>query len=101
MSPPRGARFSNVQVRNRVTGAWGLIEPMRNYTVVTNDFIASGRDGYTTFGSVFQTGNYVNNYLLYTQTFVDYVIARGTVNRPAAADYSHQSVITASGLTLP
>ncbi len=101
MSQPRGARFSNVQVRNRVTGAWGLIEPMRNYTVVTNDFIASGRDGYTTFGSVFQTGNYVNNYLLYTQTFVDYVIARGTVNRPAAADYSHQSVITASGLTLP
>ena len=50
---------------------------------------------------MFQTGNYVNNYLLYTQTFVDYVIARGTVNRPAAADYSHQSVITASGLTLP
>jgi 5'-nucleotidase / UDP-sugar diphosphatase len=101
MSQPRGARFSNVQVRHRVTGVWGPIEPMRNYTVVTNDFIASGRDGYTTFGAVFQTGNYVNNYLLYTQTFVDYVIARGTVNRPAAADYSHQSVITASGLRLP
>jgi 5'-nucleotidase / UDP-sugar diphosphatase len=101
MSQPRGARFSNVQVRNKVTGVWGPIEPMRHYTVVTNDFIASGRDGYTTFGSVFQSGNYVNNYLLYTQTFVDYVIARGTVNRPAAADYSHQSVITASGLTLP
>jgi 5'-nucleotidase / UDP-sugar diphosphatase len=84
-----------------VTGVWGPIEPMSHYTVVTNDFIASGRDGYTTFGSVFQSGNYVNNYLLYTQTFVDYVIARGTVNRPAAADYSHQSVITASGLTLP
>ena len=100
MSRPRGARFTNVQVRNRLTGTWSPIETMRNYTVVTNDFIASGRDGYTTFGTVFQAGNYVNNYLLYTQTFVDYVIAKGTVNRPAATDYSHQSVVTASGLVL-
>lgn len=101
MSQPRGSRFANVQVRDRASGAWGPIEPMRLYTVVTNDFIASGRDGYATFGAVFATGAYVNNYLLYTQTFVDHVRRLGTVARPAAADYSHQSVITSTGVRLP
>lgn len=101
MSQPRGQRFSNVQVRNRSSGAWSAIDPTRSYTVATNDFIASGRDGYTTFGTVFATGNVVNNYLLYTQTFVDHVLALGHVGRPAAADYSHQSVTTAAGAVLP
>ena len=101
MSQPRGARFSQVQVRDRTTGNWAAIDLARTYTVVTNDFIASGRDGYTTFGTVYATGNFVNNYLLYTQTFVDYVKAKTTVGRPAAADYSHQQVITRNGTVLP
>ncbi len=101
MSQARGARFSKVQVRNRSTGLWAPIETARSYTVVTNDFIASGKDGYTTFGTVSATGKAVNNYLLYTQTLVDHVRARGTISRPAAGDYAHQSVVTAAGLTLP
>jgi 5'-nucleotidase len=101
MSQPRGSRFSQVEVRDRTTGVWAAIGPARNYTVATNDFIASGKDGYTTFGTVYATGNYVNNYLLYTQTFVDHVLAQGSIGRPAAADYSHQSVITAAGVALP
>ena len=101
MSQPRGQRFTGVQVRDRSTGTWSAIDPARTYTVATNDFIASGQDGYTTFGQVFDAGNVVNNYLLYTQTFVDYVRAQGSVGRPAAADYSHQQVITKAGAALP
>jgi len=101
MSQAKGSRFSNVQVRNRPTGVWSAIEPARTYTVATNDFIASGKDGYTTFGTVYATGNYVNNYLLYTQTFVDYVLAQGSIGRPAAADYSHQKVTAVTGAVLP
>jgi len=101
MSRPKGQRFTQVQVRNRSTGAWSAIDLARTYTVTTNDFIASGKDGYTTFGTVYASGNYVNNYLLYTQTFVDYVLAKGSIARPAAADYSHQKVTTAAGLVLP
>ena len=101
MSQPRGARFANVQSRDRVTGNWASVDLTRTYTVVTNDFIASGRDGYSTFGTVFATGNYVNNYLLYTQTFVDHVRRLGTVDRPMPGDYAHQSVITAAGVPLP
>ncbi len=101
MSRAKGARFSQVQVRNRLSGVWSGIDPAHRYTVVTNDYIASGKDGYTTFGEIFATGAYVNNYLLYTQTFVDYVRVKGSVGRPAAADYSHQAVTTATGVVLP
>ena len=31
----------------------------------------------------------------------DYVKAKGTIARPAAADYSHQKVISKAGVALP
>ena len=101
MSKPAGQRFANVQVKNKATGAWSAIDPAKTYVLVTNDFIAAGQDGYTTLGTVYKTGAYVNTYLLYTQSFVDYVQAKGTVTRPAAGDYSHQKVISKAGVALP
>ncbi len=98
---PRGQRFSQVQVRERVSGRWSAIDPARTYIVVTHDFLATGRDGYTTLGAVYASGNYVNTYLLYTQTLVDHIQARGSVGRPSPGDYSHQSVITRAGVQLP
>jgi len=100
LSKPRGQRFANVQVRDRQTGVWAAIDPARIYTLVTNDFLASGKEGYATLGAIHATGNFVNTYLPYTQTFVDYVQAKGAVTRPAAADYSHQRVITRAGKAL-
>lgn len=101
MSKPKGQRFSNVQVRNKSTGAWTAIDLAKTYVLVTNDFIASGKDGYTALGTAYNAGRYVNTYLLYTQSFVDYVLAKGTLARPARADYSHQRVVTAAGVVLP
>ena len=98
MSKAKGQRFTNVQVRNKTTGAWAPIDLAKTYVLVTNDFIAAGQDGYTTLGTVYKTGAYVNTYLLYTQSFVDYVKAKGTIARPAAADYSHQKVISKAGV---
>ena len=101
MSKPKGQRFANVQVRNKTTGAWTAIDLAKTYVLVTNDFIASGKDGYTALGTAYNAGRYVNTYLLYTQSFVDYVLAKGTLARPARADYSHQRVVTAAGVALP
>lgn len=102
LSKARGSRFSHVQVKDRTTGVWSALDPARTYTVVTNDFIATGKDGYTTLGQVHAAGRYVNTYLLYTQTFADWLVARGgTVSRPAAGDYSHQKVIGVAGVALP
>lgn len=101
MSKAKGQRFTNVQVRDKVTGAWVALDAAKTYVMVTNDFVAAGKDGYTTLGNVYNAGKYVNTYLLYTQSFVDYVLAKGTVARPARADYSHQKVVSAAGVTLP
>jgi 5'-nucleotidase len=100
MSKAKGQRFSNVQVRNKTTGAWTAIDLAKTYVLVTNDFVAAGSDGYATLGTVYKAGRYVNTYLLYTQSFVDYVKAVGTIARPAAADYSHQKVISKAGVAL-
>lgn len=77
------------------------IDPTKKYVLVTNDFIASGKDGYTALGNAYNAGRYVNTYLLYTQSFVDYVLAKTTVARPTRSDYSHQTVVTKAGVTLP
>jgi 5'-nucleotidase len=98
---PRGQRLSNVQVRDRSTGSWQPLEPARRYVMVTHDFVASGKDGYTTLGQLTAAGRSVNTYLLYTQTFVDYLQATGPLARPARGDYAHQRVTTASGTVLP
>ncbi|QTD46721.1 bifunctional metallophosphatase/5'-nucleotidase [Ottowia testudinis] len=101
LSKPKGQRFSKIEVKDRKTGNWSAIDPARTYIVATNDFIAKGQDGYASFKPIYDSGNYVNNYLLYTQTFVNYIRAKGTVDRPAAGDYSHQAVITKEGVKLP
>ena len=90
-----------MQVRQRSTGAWSVLEPERMYVLVTNDFIATGKDGFTALESVYAAGRYVNTYLLYTQSFVDYVLAKGTLARPARGDYAHQKVLTQAGAALP
>ncbi len=100
LSKPRGERFTNLQVRDRNSGQWSSLDLQRSYAVVTNDFIASGKDGYTTMGKVFATGRYAQTYLLYTQSLVDYIQVKGELRRPARADYSHQRVISRSGTSL-
>lgn len=87
MSKPKGQRFSNVQVRNKATGTWTALSLTQRYTLVTNDFIASGKDGYTTLGLAYNAGRYV--------------LAKGSLSRPARADYSHQQVVDAKGVSLP
>ncbi len=67
MSRARGQRFSNVQVRVKATGAWSNIDPARTYVLVTNDFIAAGKDGYTALGTVFKAGRSVNTYFCCTR----------------------------------
>ena len=63
----------------------------RIYTVVTNNYISSGRDGYLTFGTISKEGRVTNTYLDYAQSFVDYVRKVGTVNKLDRSDYSTQS----------
>lgn len=100
LSKPRGQRFSKLQVRDRASGQWSALEPATTYAVVTNDFIASGKDGYATLGKVFAQGRYTQTYLLYTQSLVDYALAQGELRRPERSEYSNQRVVSRTGAVL-
>ena len=100
-SQPEGSRVSNVEVNSQVAGTWAAINPTGIYRVVTNDFIASGRDGYTTFSVPFDAGNYEDTYTEYAQGFINYVEALTEdgqqVQKLPIEEYSTQLFIDADG----
>jgi 5'-nucleotidase/UDP-sugar diphosphatase len=74
-SQAKGSRVTNVEVNSQVSGSWTAIDTAATYGVVTNDFIASGQDGYTTFSVPFDAGNYEDTFTEYAQGFINYVEA--------------------------
>ncbi|WP_187275698.1 NAD nucleotidase [Parahaliea aestuarii] len=100
-SQPFGSRVSNVEVNPRVAGDWMPIDVAAVYTVVTNDFIASGQDGYDTFGPIFDAGNFEDTFTEYAQGFIDYVEQLTEMGLPLSKlpveEYSTQSYIGSDG----
>lgn len=101
LTKAKGSRVSEVEVRDRESGIWSPIDLNKTYVMATNDYIAEGRDGYTTLGIIFADKSKVEDTkLLYTQSFIDYIEKLGSVSRPDRNDYSHKTVITADGKLL-
>ncbi len=73
-SQPFGSRISNLEVKDRHTRIYSSLQDNTLYVVVTNNYTATGRDGYTTFATVQQQrGIGTNTYLDYALSFVNYV----------------------------
>ncbi len=67
-------RIYNLEIKDRATGTWSTINKDKMYVIVTNSYIASGKDGYATFKSVQdERGKGVDTYLDYAMSFVRYV----------------------------
>ncbi|NTS77618.1 NAD nucleotidase [Catenovulum sp. SM1970] len=100
-SQTAGSRVSNIEVNTRLSADWVTIDPTMTYNVVTNDYIASGRDGYLTFGEVFNQGKFVDTYTEYAQGFIDYVKLLNANNQVLSklpmAEYSTQKYIGRDG----
>lgn len=91
LAQPRGRRFTALEVRDRATGAWSPLRAEARYIVITNDYIAGGKDGYATLGRVHaDPTRWVDTGLYYTQTFVDFIRARGTLRAVPADEYAHR-----------
>ncbi len=90
MAMPMNARIGALEIRDRESGSWSPIDPDRMYVIVTNSYIASGKDGYTTFKTVQdQRGPGVDTYLDYAMSFVEYaenLQAQGKMMEPLPAD---------------
>ncbi|KAG7373741.1 5'-nucleotidase/2',3'-cyclic phosphodiesterase and related esterase [Nitzschia inconspicua] len=90
--------ISNVEVNVRLEGTWTLINDSEIYTVVTNDFIAAGGDGYVTFTEVEEV---TDLFLEYANTFVRYCQKVGTLLDPPLSEYSTKSFIPREEVSEP
>lgn len=70
----QNSRISNLEIKNKTTGEWESINEAGMYVIVTNNYIAAGKDGYTTFKTVQdERGEGIDTYLDYALSFVRYV----------------------------
>jgi 5'-nucleotidase/UDP-sugar diphosphatase len=100
LNATEGNRVTNIAMRPSGTGTWVPFVLGDTYTVATNSFIASGQDGYDTFGTVSDDGRVVDTLLDYAQSFIDYIeedLAGGVLNKPPAGDYSTQNFAPLAG----
>ncbi len=77
----KGKRVGAMEIKNRTTGDWSALDDARQYVIVTNSYIASGKDGYTTFQKVKESGGMVDTYLDYAMSFMEYVKKRNKAGR--------------------
>ena len=87
----KGQRFEQIQFKGPQDKMWSALDKDRRYKLITNNYIAAGRDGYLTFKTVSQDGRMVDTYLDYAQSFVDYIQERGIIDKLPLDDYSTQS----------
>lgn len=66
-----GHRVSNLEVNPKLAGSWNPINMDERYTVVTNNYIATPRDGYYEFGNVPEEDK-LDTYVEYAQSFIEY-----------------------------
>lgn len=95
---PELRRFSQLEVLTHVRGEkslknrWKKIKDSTTYTVVTNSYLAGGRDGYPLFGIYSKQGMAENTFLLDAEVFIQYVKEdlKGIVIKPQSSAYSTQ-----------
>ncbi len=80
--------------------AWRPLDDSTSYRVITNDYIANGKDGYFAFGDV-PVQRREDTGLDYAQALVDYVRAGGSLARPVEDQRSTRSFRDRDGRRYP
>lgn len=98
---PFGSRFTNIMVNKRLESTWSPLNLTESYTVVTNNFVATPRDGYVAFGEVNKTDptKYVDTYVFYAQSLVEYAKYLDVITDPPLSEYSTSRLTIANGTT--
>ena len=88
-----GERISNLEFDD--DGTWVPFDNTATYTVATNSFIASGQDGYITFGEVTDDGRSEDTLIDYAQAFIDYIEldVAGVLAPLPVEQYSTQGIV--------
>ncbi len=83
-----GTRVKKVEVYDFTANKWTPIDNSKMYTLGTNSYIASGKDGYTTFGKVTSDPSRggVNTYLGDAKSFIDYLKEKKELGKPVSSN---------------
>lgn len=92
-----GARVYQIETRVKGSAGWVPLDEQQHYRLVTNSFIAAGKDHYQIFGQVSASGRAENTYLDYADAFVEFVRARGQLGKPAEEEHSTRHFYDARG----
>lgn len=70
-----GKRLVSVEVLNKQTQQWEPIDDNKRYLVGTNAYVAGGKDGYKTFGKLFNDPKYegIDTYLPDAESFIKFM----------------------------
>lgn len=83
-----GKRLVKVEVQNRNTGAWELMKDTSTYRMGTNSYIAGGKDGYKTLGSVVKARGGEDLHLPDAESFIKFI-----KNHPDFETYTESNVV--------
>ena len=93
----KGKRVTNLEVNIKLASSFEPIDMSANYTVVTNNFIATPRDGYYEFGEIPDELK-VDSFVEYAQSFIEYAQDVGTLE---PVDPENASTQYWTNMTLP
>ncbi|NVP24988.1 NAD nucleotidase [Treponema phagedenis] len=87
--PQNGKRLVKVEVQNRNTERWEPIDDAKIYLVGTNAYIAAGKDGYATFGRLYNdpAAQGVDTFLPDAESFIKFMR-----NNPTFKAYTDSNV---------
>lgn len=81
-----GTRVQKIEVFDKNENKWIPIEDEKMYNLGTNSYIASGKDGYVTFGKVTSERGGTNTYLGDAKSFIDYLKEKKELGRPESSN---------------
>lgn len=84
-----GSRVSNIEVNPRLNSDWMPLDMDANYTLVTNSFLAGGRDGYFTFNDL----DILDTYVEYAQALIYYAMDKEVLGHPPFSTFSTQRFV--------
>jgi len=88
---------SNIEVNIRMEEEWMPIDVSASYTLVTNDYIANGKDGYFLFAEV-PSEKRIETFSLYSQSLIDFAREKKVLEDIPKSEYSTKSYIPGSNL---
>jgi 5'-nucleotidase/UDP-sugar diphosphatase len=97
-----GERVTNMEMNIRLEeDVWTQLDMDASYTVVTQNFVATPRDGYFTFGEVDKTDPdaYVDLYIEYAQSLINFCNEFGVLEEILISEYPNQFIVFLDGST--